>query len=262
MQTVQGNRIESLRAVLDFVTEHDDRFPEVARSGTFRNLTDLVAQVTVFAEKQAASRGAGQGETQLVHAARDTLLLDHLTPIVRMSRILRADVPDLAAVRMPDERLGAAKLASAALEAVPIAEAHADRFIALGLAPDFASRLREAIERMTGAICERAMCRGRRAGATAGLRKLLRLGRHYVLVLDALIRTSSRDDAELVAGWDAVSHVRRASVRQRVVAPEEVPSRLPLLLPARTPSFYPFPPAVMRINPSCATDATSSPERE
>jgi hypothetical protein len=82
MQTVQGNRIESLRAVLDFVAEHTDRLPLVARSGTFRSLTAAVAQVTLLSEQQAASRGAGQGETQLVHAARDALLLDHLTPIV------------------------------------------------------------------------------------------------------------------------------------------------------------------------------------
>ena len=234
MQTAQGNRIESLRAVLDFVTEHTDRLPEVARSGTFLNLAATIAQVTLLSEQQAAGRGAGQGETQLVHAARDTLLLDHLMPIVRMSRILRVDVPDLAAIRLPDERLGAAKLASAALEVAAIAEAHTDRFIALGLAPDFAAQLREAIERMTGAIDERAGCRSRRAGATAGLRTLLRLARHYVLVLDSLVRISASDDATLVAGWDAVSHVRRARVRQRVVTREEVRARLPLLLPAST----------------------------
>jgi len=90
---------------------------------------------------------------------------------------------------------------------------------------------------MTGSIDERAMCRGRRAGATAGLRTLLRLGRHYVLVLDALVRSSARDDAKLVAGWDAVSHVRRSRLRQRVVTREEVRSRLPVrLLAAGTPA--------------------------
>ena len=236
MQTAQGNRIESLRAVLDFVTEHTGRLPIVARSGAFRHLATAIEQVTLYSEQQAAGRSAGQGETQLVHAARDALLLEHLTPIVRMSRILRVDVPDLAAVALPDEKLGAAKLASAALEVATIAEAHADRFVALGLAPDFAARLREAIEQMMEAIDERARCRGRRAGATAGLRALLRLGRHYVLVLDSLVRASARHDAALIAGWDAVSHVRRVGARQRVVTREEVGSRPAVrLLPAGTP---------------------------
>jgi hypothetical protein len=289
MQTVQGNRIESLRAVLDFVTEHADRFPDVPRSGTFRKLASLVERVALLAEQQAANRGAGQGETQLVHAARDALVQEHLIPIVRMSHILRAEGPDLAVVRLPDERLGAAKLASAAHQVATVAEAHADRFVALGLAPDFPIRLRQAIERMIDAIDERAMCRGRRAGATAGLRKLLRLGRRYVLVLDAFIRTSAKGDAALLAGWDAVSHARRVATRRRAAAPAVVLDEVKDLhvqilrfaqddkkvqIPRGVYSarsvgaqddnaarLY-LPPAVMRISPSCATDATNSPERE
>jgi len=241
MQTAQGNKIESLRAVLDFVSEHTDRLPRVARSGAFRSLAAAVEQVTLYSEQQAAGRSAGQGETQLVHAARDALLLEHLMPIVRMSRILRVDVPDLAPVELPDDKLGAAKLASAALEVATIAEAHADRFVALGLPPDFAAQLREAIEQMIGAIDERARCRGRRASATAGLRTLLRLARHYVLVLDSLVRASARHDAALMAGWDAASHVRRVGVRQRVVTREDVRSRWPLLLPASTPATFALP---------------------
>src|ERR1700716_2497745 len=98
MQTIQGNRIESLRAVIDFVAEHADHLPAVARSGACQKLTATVAQLMSFAEQQAASRGAGQGETQLVHALREALLHDHLTPIVRMARVERTAVPALAAL--------------------------------------------------------------------------------------------------------------------------------------------------------------------
>jgi hypothetical protein len=78
-----------------------------------------------------------------------------------------------------------------------------------GLPIDFIARLDAATNVLLQAVVERSRSRGRRGGATTGLKNRLSAGRKTVRVLDALVKSVGANDPVLVADWNSIKRVQR-----------------------------------------------------
>jgi hypothetical protein len=165
--------------------------------------------------EQAGSDLAAQGATQRQRALRRALVRDHLTPIARIARVALAETPALEALRLPRGRPTAERLAAAAHGMAEAATPYAEVFLAAGLAADFLGQLHGAADALLASLDHRARSRGRRTGATEGLRATLSAGRRLVHVLDAFVQTALVDNPALLAGWDATKRVQRLPGRRR-----------------------------------------------
>jgi hypothetical protein len=210
MQTRQGNTVQSLRAVRDFLDDHAAKFPSVAGSGARKKLDDAIAELTVHATDQSGSAMSAQSGTRKTRAFRETLIRNHMTPI---SRIARAELPhtqELLPLRAPHGNPTNERLAVAARGMAQAAVARADVFIASGLPPDFIARLDAATDAMLQSVDDRKKIRGRTKGATAGLSTQLRKARQTVHILDSFVRIALTDDPALLATWNSIRTVPRS----------------------------------------------------
>lgn len=213
MQSVQGNLLQSLRAVEEFLDANAARLDGVVRSGTRIKLGESIAALEMYVVEQAGSSMASQGATQHSRALRRALVRDHMAPIARLVEANLPPAPQVDALRMPDPAWSVEKLAAAALGMASEAAPYADAFVAAGMKPDFIARLTAAANAMTDAVSERAQTRGKLSGATKGLKTTLASGRKLVRVLDAFVTSELAEDPALLASWKRVKRVRKVPVR-------------------------------------------------
>jgi hypothetical protein len=240
MQTSQGSVLESLQAVQTFLTDNADKLAGVVKTGARQKLDDAIVELTTHAEEQQGSHLAAQGNTQEKRSLQLVLRRDHMAPI---ARIARADLPPTPAVeplKMPKGRPTVARLAALADGMANAATPFADTFISAGLPTDFIAQLRAATTAMVGAVAERNQNRGKRGGATTGLKQKLGRARRIVHVLDAFIQTALKDDQVLLSSWNIVKRVRRNTNRPATPAtPPVVPPVTPPVTPSATPPVAP-----------------------
>jgi len=156
-------------------------------------------------------------------------------------------VPELEPLRMPKGKPTVEKLASAAAGMAKTVEPYSDVFIAAGLPNDFIAQLNAATDAMTNTISERTSSRGRRSGATAGLKQKLSAGRRIVHALDAFVRSQLKNDPALLRDWNLVKRVPRPMGRPAgsttsappTPPPTPVPTPPPVPEPAPVPSTSP-----------------------
>jgi hypothetical protein len=235
MQTSQGSVLESLQAVQTFLTDNADKLGAVVKTGARQKLDDAIVELTTHAEEQQGSHLAAQGNTQEKRSLQLVLRRDHMAPI---ARIARADLPPTPAVeplKMPKGRPTVARLAALADGMANAATPLADTFISAGLPTDFIAQLRAATTAMVASVAERNQNRGKRGGATTGLKQKLGRARRIVHVLDAL-----KDDQVLLSSWNIVKRVRRNTNRPATPAtPPVVPPVTPPVTPSATPPVAP-----------------------
>lgn len=211
MQTVQGNTLQSLRAVEEFLEANAAALGDVVNTGTRQKLGEAIAALEVHVTEQAGSNMASQGATQKHYALRRALIRDHMAPIARMVEAGMPPVAEVEALRFPDKAWPLEKLAAAAhgmaKEAAPFAEA----FIKAGLRPDFVERLTGAADAMVNAVSDRVQNRGKWSGATKGMKTTLAGARKLVKVIDALVASALVDDPALLANWKRVKRVRKVA---------------------------------------------------
>jgi hypothetical protein len=93
---------------------------------------------------------------------------------------------------------------------------------------------------MVASVAERNQNRGKRGGATTGLKQKLGRARRIVHVLDAFIQTALKDDQVLLSSWNIVKRVRRNTNRPATPAtPPVVPPVTPPVTPSATPPVAP-----------------------
>jgi hypothetical protein len=242
MQSRQGNMLQSLRAVEDFLTAHADTLDEVVNSGTRKKLVKTIAELETTVADQAGSSVVAQGGTKRYRALRQALIRDHMAPIARMARADLPPMPEVDALRMPRPNWSAERLAAAAHGMAEAATPYSAEFVKAGLRADFIERLTAAADAMVQALSDRAQNRGRLSGATKGLATTLASARRLVDVVDALVKSAVSDDPALLAHWKGVKRVRRVAAPADTGAPPvvlppdaKVPSAA-LLAPARTGS--------------------------
>jgi hypothetical protein len=213
MQTAQGTMLESLRSVETFLAAHTDMLGDVVKTGARQKLTEAIAALDLHASDQTGGALASQGATQKKASLRQALLRDHMAKIARIAAADLPNVPELEPLRMPRGKPTVEKLAAAASGMAKTAAPYAEVFISAGLPQDFIAQLTAATDAMTGAISERTSSRGRRSGATVGLKERLSAGRKIVHVLDAFVKSALKDDPSLLRNWNLVKRVPRPTGR-------------------------------------------------
>jgi len=171
MQTTQGSVLESLQAVQTFLTDNADRLAGVVKTGARQKLDEAIAELTTHAEEQQGSHLAAQGNTQEKRNLQLVLRRDHMAPIARIARAELPPTPAVEPLKMPKGRPTVARLAALADGMANAAAPFADTFISAGLPPDFIAQLRAATTAMVAAVAERNQNRGKRGGATTGLKQ-------------------------------------------------------------------------------------------
>jgi hypothetical protein len=91
-------------------------------------------------------------------------------------------------------------------------------FVAAGVPADFVTRLDAAADALLVSLSDRAQSRGKRSGATKGLKSQLASGRKIVHILDAFVKSALKDEPALLANWNAVKRVRKFTGRTAVTA--------------------------------------------
>jgi hypothetical protein len=221
MQTDQGNTLQSLRAVHAFLDQNAAKLTGVVNTGARQSLDDTIAQLSIHVTDQTGNNLAAQGATQKKASLRAALLRDHMAPI---ARIAAAKLPTSPAIELKMPRRGPATETLAAL-AYGMAQAAAPfsaEFVAAGLPEDFIPQLNAAADAMLEAVNERTQNRGKRGGATTGLKEKLSKGRKIVHVLDAFVKSALQDDPPLLANWDMVKRVQRRTGRAASPSPSPV----------------------------------------
>jgi hypothetical protein len=213
MQTAQGTMLETLRSVEKFLDDNADKLGDVVKTGARQKLTDAIAALDAHASDQTGGLLASQGATQKKRSLRQALLRDHMAKIARIAAADLPNTPELEPLRMPKGKPTVEKLAALATGMAATAEPYANVFIAAGLPTDFIAQLKAATDAMTSAISERTSSRGRRSGATVGLKTKLSDGRKIVHILDAFVKSALNDDPVLLATWNLVKRVPRPTGR-------------------------------------------------
>jgi len=237
MQTTQGSVLESLQAVQTFLTDNADRLAGVVKTGARQKLDEAIAELTTHAEEQQGSHLAAQGNTQEKRNLQLVLRRDHMAPIARIARAELPPTPAVEPLKMPKGRPTVARLAALADGMANAAAPFADTFISAGLPPDFIAQLRAATTAMVAAVAERNQNRGKRGGATTGLKQKLGRARRIVHVLDAFIQTALKDDQVLLSSWNIVKRVRRNT--NRPATPAAPPATPPTVPPSTPPADAP-----------------------
>jgi hypothetical protein len=226
MESRQGNMLQSLRAVEDFLATNAATLGEIVNTGTRKQLATLIDALNATVAEQAGSSVIAQGSTRRYWALRQALERDHMAPIARMARTEMPLAPEVEALRMPRSNWAAERLAAAAHGMAKATEPFRAGFVEAGLPDDFVERLTAAADAMVHALSDRAQDRGRLRGATKGLQRTLASGRRVVQVIDALVASKLSDDPALVANWKQVKRVRHVPVRAQAE-----PAPTPVVLP-------------------------------
>ncbi|MDB4892336.1 MAG: hypothetical protein JWL61_4191 [Gemmatimonadetes bacterium] len=213
MQTNQGNMLQSLRTVQAFLEENAAELTDVVNTGARQRLDDAIAELSVHVSDQTGSALASQGATLKQYTLRRALLRDHMAPISRIARSDLPQTPEIEPFKMPRGRPTTEKLCAAAFGMAKAATPFAGVFIAAGLPTDFVARLEAAASALVDSVSDRAQSRGKRSGATKGLKSQLAGGRKIVHILDAFVKSALKDDPALLANWYAVKRVRKFTGR-------------------------------------------------
>jgi hypothetical protein len=231
MEAYQGNLLQSLRAVEEFLTSNADRLGGgVVNTGARRKLTETLAALDAHVAEQAGSTIRAQGTTRRTRALRRTLVRDHMAPVARMAQAELPPVPERDALRAPRPNWSIERLHAAAHGMAEATAPHRAEFVEAGLSEDFIEALTAAADALVRSVSDRAQSRGRVSGATKGLRTSLSAGRKLVGVLDALVARTLTVDPALLASWKRVKRVRRMASHARDEA-------APVLLPLEAPPF-------------------------
>jgi hypothetical protein len=213
MQSRQGNMLQSLRAVEDFLAANAATLDGIVNTGTRKKLAQTIAALESTVAEQAGSSVIAKGGTNRYLALRTALIRDHMAPIARIARAELPPTPEMSALRMPRQDWKMERLAAAAHGMARAAEPYTPEFVSAGLRPDFIARLTAAADAMVRSVSDRTQTRGRLTGATKGLATTLASGRRLVDAIDALVTSALADDRAMLANWKRVKRVPRVAVR-------------------------------------------------
>jgi hypothetical protein len=229
MLSRQGNMLRSLRDVEDFLAKNAATLDGVVKTGTRKKLAQAIAALESTVAEQAGTGVISRSATNRYLALRQALIRDHMTPIARIARILRAELPptpEMHALRMPRLNWKMERLAAAAHGMAQGAAPYRADFVDAGLDSDFIEQLTVAANAMVRSVSDRNTTRGQQTGATKGLATTLASGRKLVDAIDALVTSELANNPALLANWKRVKRVPRIAVH-----PKDKPTPTPALLP-------------------------------
>lgn len=184
------------------------------------SLGEALQQLEQLATEQDTHDRSACSATQVKQALSRALRQEYLRPIALAARFPFANDPGVRAGFRLAKDLDDEGLLQAAHAFASGAEAHREKFVAKGLAPDFVERLQRAADDFRESMVSRAAAIGRRAAATAGLLEEARQARQLVRLIDVMLAPRLATQPELLAEWK--SHARFVRQRTAGVADEAI----------------------------------------
>lgn len=208
MRYEQNAVLDSLRRAQQFLDAHADALETVNPSAR-KQLERVAAQIADLSILQETGSRGARGETAKQRALLAALRRDHMAPIAVVAKLELRAMPEFVSLQMPQAGGSAERLLVAAYSMADAAARYSDVLIDNGLSATFADDLRDAAAAVSEAATGRNTYRLDRTGATAGLDAAQRRGRAILKILNALIARCIRNDAQLVAEWNAARKIGR-----------------------------------------------------
>jgi hypothetical protein len=213
MQRKQGNTLQTLRAVDDFLDQHAALLPSVvAPAAGQAKLKAQLVQLTARANVQGTSKRAASGLTQRLRELRSVLLDEHMEVI---RHVAAADLPHTPELKKLTVVNRGAKIENLLMDADTMASAavpFTDVLVAGGLEPVFIDNLRQAAANLSEAIGTRVTTRAETGGATKSLKTLDSAARRHIRVLNLLVKKDLKNQQELLNEWALVRRPRKVPV--------------------------------------------------
>jgi hypothetical protein len=209
MQTRQGNMLQSLTNVRDFLDANAAQLNGIMQTGARKRLDDAITQLSNHLSVQDGSHIASRGAARQTSKLRRSLVEDCMAPIARIARADLPNTPAIEPLRLPKQKMSTQRLAAVARGMAMAAEPFVPVFLAAGLPADFIAQLNLATDRMIASVGDQALNQGKRTGATVGVAKKLAEGRKVVGILHTFVRTALRDDPVLLRSWHQAKRVPR-----------------------------------------------------
>lgn len=219
MQTRQGNMLQSLRAVRDFIEAHQAELPGATASGARKKLDAAIADLSTHVANQSGGTVSVQSGTKKVQALRIALLRVHMAPISRIAQVELPGTQELLPLRAPRGNPSTERLVATARGMAQAAESNADVFVNSGLPLDFIARLNSATDALLQAKDARKRTKGKTSGATTGVSTRLREARQSVHILDSLVRVELAGQPVLLKDWNDSKRLPRARTSSAAATP-------------------------------------------
>lgn len=187
-------------------------------------LEGLLGRLSGHVVEQAANEAAFQSLSLTARKQSRDIVLKFMRPIERLTKALfPSDLALQKAMQLPESRAYESVIAGA-LSMAERAVEHQARFVEAGFSADFIERLKTAADSLRKVLDAKAVYRGRRSAATAGIVAEYRRGRHMVRLLDALVAPALEGMPDRLAEWRTLSRfVRATPAGEGAVAPVTVP---------------------------------------
>jgi hypothetical protein len=226
LQTSQGITLETLRAVLIFLDRHAVRLSPVAKSGSRRQLDQLVADLDDLAIRQATNATVVSGAAQ-AKALRQDLIEKHMRPIAQIASVDLPRTPEIAKLAVPKGNPTPEKLMKAADQMRELAAPYAQTFIDAGLPATFLADLNAAAKALIMFSAERKSSVGTGVSATTGIKAASSRASRVIKALDGLVVKEldrrSPEDQRILTEWRSVKRVRKTASRSAAVEPLPIP---------------------------------------
>jgi hypothetical protein len=226
LQTFQGVTLETLRAIVFFIDKYADRLGPVVKSGSRRQMDQLITELDELAIRQATNATVLSGAEKAKELRQD-LVEKHMKPIVQIASVDLPRTPELAKLRVPKGSPTPEKLVKAAEQMRELAAPHAQTFIDAGLPETFLADLTAAAAAFMIFSAKRKGSAGTGKAATSGIKEGISRATRIVKALDGLVLKQldrrSPDDQLLRAEWAFVKKVRKTASRPGSVDPLPIP---------------------------------------
>jgi hypothetical protein len=225
LKTHQGITLETLRAIQIFLDKHASRLGNVGKSGSRRQLDQVVNDLTAQALAQGTNtRGASSVEK--ARQLRIDLIEKHMLPIARIAAVDLPRTPELAGLVVPRGTPTPEKLVAAANAMKAQATPYAQTFIDAGMPADFLAELEAAATAFAMYSAGRKTSIGVGKSATKGITAAISRGTRVITAIDGLVRKAldphEPADQIIRTEWKSVKKVRKTATRSAVPA-EPVP---------------------------------------
>jgi hypothetical protein len=232
LQTSQGITLETLRAIVLFIDQYAERLHLVVKSGSRRQLDQLVTELDGLALRQSTSATIMSG-AEKARELRQDLIEKHMRPIVQIASVDLPRTPELARLRIPRGTPTPEKLVKAADQFREIAAPHAKTFIDAGLPENFLEELDAAAKAFMEFTARRKTSVGAGVAATTGIKDTISRANRVIKALDSLVLKQldrrSPDDQLLRTEWRSVKRVRKTASRPVTAEPLAIPPAAPVV---------------------------------
>jgi hypothetical protein len=205
----QKQRFESFLRVQDFLEQNP--LPQAPANFAVqkKELDDAIVALGSFSGDQTGGQKESRADTVRQVALRRVVRDDHMAPISKIGRALLPKDPGLQkALKLPADNIAVLRLVADALAMRESAGKYEQIFLDNGRPADFLAQLGAVTEELRQTVLRRGRNVGRHVGAKAGLTKQLTFAREAVDLLDTMVTSAFKGNAELLAKWRLAKRVK------------------------------------------------------